>query len=144
MKRIMIASHGRTASGMVSTISMFLPTTDITVIDAYVDDPTGNYDAQIERFLANLNPADEGYIFTDIYGGSVNQRVIDCILRAGKQCPVKLIANCNVSVIIEILTRSERLDDDEINQIIETAKPVLIIPESISSKAVISDDEFFG
>lgn len=144
MKKVMIASHGRTASGMVSTISMFLPTAQISVIDAYVDDPSGNYDADIERFLDALQPEDDGYLFTDIYGGSVNQRVIDCILRKGKGQTVRLITNCNVSVIIEILTRSERLSDAEIEQIIETAKPVLIKPDQIVTEDSVSEDAFFG
>lgn len=144
MKKILIASHGKTASGIVSTISMFLSTAELCYVDAYVDDPTGNYDHEITDFLNLLSEEDDAYIFTDIYGGSVNQRIIDLVLREGKDKKIKIITNCNVPIVIELLMRENELSDEEIDSIIENCKPVLIIPNHIQIDEEISDDEFFG
>lgn len=143
MKKILIATHGKTAGGIVSTISMFLPATQIIAINAYVDQADENYDGDVLAFLDSLQAEDEGFIFTDIYGGSVNRRIVDILLRNQGQRQVKLIANCNVPMIIEIMTRKETLSDEEITAIIEMTKPTLIIPESIETDDALSDDAFF-
>ena len=121
MTRILIASHGRTASGLASTLRMFVGDMDIQTIDAYVDGPDDTYDEDIASFIAGVGPGDAAYIFTDFYGGSVNKRVTTQLIGAGKR-NIRLIANTNVPIMIDILTSGGLLSYEEIDEMIEEGK----------------------
>lgn len=74
MKKILIATHGYLADGFKSSISLLTGGEDaIETICAYVDE--SDYTARIQTFVDSLSPEDDGVIFTDIYGGSVCQKV---------------------------------------------------------------------
>ena len=146
MQKVLIASHGRTASGIASTLSLFLPNSNVTYIDAYVDENNTNYESDISSFLNSLDDNDSALIFTDIYGGSVNQKVIDLVLRHKNVDKIRIISNVNVPVVIELLAREDSLSEDGIKDMMENSKPVLIVPNKLISKEAknVSDDEFFG
>ena len=113
--KIMIATHGYLADGVKSTLSLFLDISEIVCVNAYVTEE--DYLEKIKNFIDSI-PADEtGIIFTDIYGGSVNQKVMEI----NKSASVKVITGFNIPLIIEIAI-SEATDDEALEKAIEKAR----------------------
>lgn len=142
MTKALIASHGRTASGIESTVRLFMSDADITSIDAYVDGSDDGYDDDIRAFLDSVCETDIAYIFTDIYGGSVNQHVAAELLKRNCQS-VTLITNANVPIIIDLLMRPEKPGAEEIKNIVdEFAKPRVVILDELTANTP-GEDSFF-
>ena len=81
MKKILIATHGNLASGAKSTLEFLVGNiVDITCIDAYVD-PDENLIDILENYFSKIDADDEVIVFTDIKGGSVNQKIIQYIMK---------------------------------------------------------------
>lgn len=144
MTKVLIASHGRTASGLASTVKMFVGDMDIQTIDAYLDGPDDTYDADIAAFIAGVGPEDAAYIFTDFYGGSVNQHVTTQLIGAARS-NIRLIANINVPIIIDILTSEGLLSYEELDEMIEESKTCVVKIEELfqaNSDAGEDDSDF--
>ena len=110
MRKIVIASHGMLAKGIQSTLELFAgKDLNVTYMAAYVDGEE-KIETQIANFFADLADDDQAIIFTDIYGGSVNQKFT---LAAQGRPNVALIAGFNLPLIIEISVsgNSIKLDD---------------------------------
>ena len=72
MKKILIATHGHLASGYLSSIELLAGTTEgITVINAYVEE--NDFDQELMKFVDGVTENDQIFVFTDLFGGSVNQ-----------------------------------------------------------------------
>lgn len=75
MKKVLVASHGHLASGIRSSIEILTGMADmVEAVDCYVDD--SDFTPRIQAFIDSVGPEDEAIIFTDIYGGSVFQKVV--------------------------------------------------------------------
>lgn len=99
MRKIVIASHGMLAKGIQSTLELFAgKDLNVTYMAAYVDGEE-KIETQIANFFADLTDEDQAIIFTDIYGGSVNQKFT---LASQGRPNVALIAGFNLPLIIEI------------------------------------------
>lgn len=144
MRNILIASHGKTASGIRSTVELFMGKLNISCIDAYLNGPEENYIHQIEIFIEDIKDGDEAYIFTDLYGGSVNQKVLTEVMKY-PQKNIVIITNVNVAVVIELLTNPEFKTFHEINAMIKNCNlmPQAIDPDTMFQKnETVSDDAF--
>ena len=77
--------------------------------------------------MDSVTDDEQAVIFTDLYGGSVNQKVVTRLVPKGKD-NIFLIANSNLAIILSILLLPEgtKLSDGKINELIgESAiKPV--------------------
>ena len=72
MVKIMLASHGNLAAGMLSSAEMVFGKQDnVSVICAYVDGED-DVSTRIKGFIDSIAPDDSWIIFTDLFGGSVN------------------------------------------------------------------------
>ncbi|KAA9241135.1 MULTISPECIES: PTS sugar transporter subunit IIA [Aerococcus] len=137
-KKILIASHGHLASGFKSSIKILTGLEDqVQVIDAYVTDE--DYSSQIDQFLADIEAEDQGIIFTDIFGGSVNQRIVSKCLHSDKAKQVYVISNANLGVILSVLLSPEDLSEASLQSEIEESAVKLVQLE-----AEESDDDFFA
>lgn len=124
--KYLIATHGKLASGFQSSINILTGKGDsVQVIDAYLDD--SDYTPKIDDFIDSVADDEQAVIFTDLYGGSVNQKVVTRLVPKGKD-NIFLIANSNLAIILSILLLPEgtKLSDEKINELIgESAiKPV--------------------
>lgn len=141
MRKVLIATHGKAASGMKSTIQLFLKDQIIEYVDAY--GINGNDLREIDKFISSVD--EDAYIFTDIYGGSVNQYVISKI--ADNEKNIILITNCNIPLIIELLALEDMKTVDEINAIVASGRfnPLAInIKELLKQETRgLSNDDFF-
>lgn len=124
--KILIATHGKLASGFQSSINILTGKgNSVEVVDAYVDD--SDYTPQIDAFIDSVTDNEQAVIFTDLYGGSVNQKVVTRLVPKGKD-NIFLIANSNLAIILSILLLPEgtKLSDEKINELINESaiKPV--------------------
>lgn len=119
MTKIFLATHGHMASGMKSSIELLMGKNDnLTVFDAYVNE-NDNLEETIEKFFCESKEDETNILLSDIYGGSVNQLLMQYIDRKN----TFLITGVNLPMLLEIITQSdENLDREKLNQIIENAK----------------------
>ena len=103
------------ASGVVNTLSLFTDCNDIRYLNAYVDE--SDYTQQIVDFINQIDETETAIIFTDIIGGSVNQKVVAMNHRKN----VKIITGFNLALILEIIM-SDATQDEQIEVIIEQAR----------------------
>lgn len=69
MKKILVATHGRLASGVKSVAEVLLhDDSAITVVDCYVDESDPN--EQIAEFIDGVRPEDDALIVTDLWAGA--------------------------------------------------------------------------
>lgn len=129
--KILIATHGMMASGVKSTLSIFTDTSEITTIDAYVDDT--DYTPEIQKFISRINEGEIAIIFTDLIGGSVNQKV----LALNNKSNVKIISGFNISLILEIML-SKITSENEILEILKAARNQM---QLIKSEHIDVNDE---
>ena len=79
MVKIMLASHGNLAAGMLSSAEMVFGKQDnVSVICAYVDGED-DVSTRIKGFIDSIAPDDSWIIFTDLFGGSVNNEFMKYI-----------------------------------------------------------------
>lgn len=141
MKKILVASHGHLATGIQSSVQILTGMADqITAIDCYVDE--SDFTPKIEEFIESVGPEDEGVIFTDIYGGSVFQKVV--LLEPEKRGIVH-VTGMNLGLVIETLISSEPVSVESLGQSIELARQTMqiVMPPSPSVCDKESDNDFF-
>ena len=106
MKHILLASHGRLALGMKDTVEFFLGKSDsIVAVSAYLDSSDA-YLQEIKDFV-DAATAEDSVIFTDIYGGSVNQQVTTIVLESKKEIPI--ISSMNLPIIMSVALSDEKV-----------------------------------
>ena len=104
MKQILIATHGKMASGIRYTAELIVgKMAEITTIDAYVT-PEDNVEKKFEEYFAQ-HENDRIFVFTDLMGGSVNQK----LLGYSQKENVTLITGTNLPVLM--LKQSEGIQD---------------------------------
>lgn len=122
MTYFFLASHGRLASGMKSSMEILTgESRRLTVFDAYVDE--SSLEEAAERFIEGLGPDDDGVLLSDIYGGSVNSVLYTFLDRPR----IRLVAGVNLPLVIGLLLAGETLDADSLERIIEESREGLRI-----------------
>lgn len=135
MTDILIASHGHMASGIQSSLNILTGMGDqVKVIDAYIDD--SDYTPKIEQFIQEAKkPA---VIFTDLMGGSVNQKVT---LKVGQIKDIFIVTQMNLAVIMAVLLDSEPLTKTHLQELIDQSQVKLVELEQPEDDE--SDNDFF-
>lgn len=138
-RKFLIGSHGRLASGLQSSIVILAGMgQSLEIIDAYVDD--SDYTSQIDDFIAGVAADEQGLIFTDLLGGSVNQKMVTAVMASGKD-NIFLITNSNLATLLSVmfLNPDEALTKDKIVTVINESQVQLVD----LSPATDSEDDFF-
>ncbi|MBV7391649.1 MULTISPECIES: PTS sugar transporter subunit IIA [Enterococcus] len=138
MTKFAIATHGNFAKGLESTLELFVPNQDITFLSAYVED-LPPIEQQLEDFFANLDNEELVVVFTDLFGGSVNQKVL--LGSEGKN--IQIIAGFNLPIVLEIILNQEDLTTEKIQQLIEASREALQIVPPIN-QIEENEEEFFA
>lgn len=141
MRRILLASHGKLASGLKSSVDVLAgDSSAITAVDAYVDD--SDYTKPIQRFIQESGPGDESVIFTDILGGSVFQKV--ALLRPEDHGVIH-VTGMNLAAVMECLLTPDRLTPANVDEITRMAAQQLkrvSVPKGEETGG--SEDGFFS
>lgn len=146
MKKFLIAAHGNLALGIKSTLDLFLgDALDFTYLATYTDDAP-DLDETLDDFFASIDAAtDQAVIFTDLYGGSVNQKIA---LKASGKTNIFVIAGMNLPLIMEtasLALAGDAYDTDKIVKLITGArqelKQVELVAGTVTDDAVEIDQE---
>lgn len=103
MRHFIIISHGYLAKGMAGTAEMILgEREDLSYFCAYVD---GNDQVkeEISKRIDSFGEDAETVILTDIFGGSVNNELLDLMERKN----VYLVSGINLALVVELLIQAE-------------------------------------
>ena len=120
MKQILIATHGKIASGIRYTAELIVgKMAEITTIDAYVT-PEDNVEKKFEEYFAQ-HENDRIFVFTDLMGGSVNQK----LLGYSQKENVTLITGTNLPVLMQVMMADDDVTEDEIREFIDDAREEL-------------------
>ena len=114
MKQILIATHGKMASGIRYTAELIVgKMAEITTIDAYVT-PEDNVEKKFEEYFAQ-HENDRIFVFTDLMGGSVNQK----LLGYSQKENVTLITGTNLPVLMQVMMADDDVTEEEIQEFID-------------------------
>lgn len=120
MRKILIATHGKMASGVKYTAELLLgQMADITTIDAYVN-PEDNPEAEMEAFFQKT-AGEQVVVLTDLQGGSVNQK----LLKYSEDPNVILITGFNLAILIQVMMASEPITAEDVGRFIEDSRQEL-------------------
>lgn len=120
MKQILIATHGKMASGIRYTLELVVgKMAEITTMDAYVN-PEDDVEKMLQDYFSN-HEGDRIYAFTDMKGGSVNQKLMLYVDRP----EVTLITGLNLPILLQVALAGEELTDQEIDSFVEAARQEL-------------------
>lgn len=135
MNKILIASHGHLASGVQSSLEILTGMGNkVTVIDAYVDDH--DYVPDIRKFIDELD-GQTGIIFTDLFGGSVNQKVM---LEVADHENVFVITGTNLPIVLSVVLEGEEITKAKLEELIAASQVQLV--EEPKDDTDLSDDSF--
>ncbi|CAG7839657.1 hypothetical protein CLOHAE12215_01070 [Clostridium haemolyticum] len=110
-KKYLIASHGELANGIKSSLDILANKgNEIEVINAYITDE--DYTPQIVNFIKSIGDDEQGVIFTDLFGGSVNQKSVAEVL-TNKNKNVFIISNVNLAIVLSLLFSVEDVFSEE-------------------------------
>lgn len=117
MKQILIATHGKMASGIRYTAELIVgQMAEIETIDAYVT-PEDNVEEKFKEYFQK-HEHDRVIVFTDLMGGSVNQKLMEY----SKKENVTLITGTNLPVLMQVMLADDDVTDDEIQEYIDDAR----------------------
>lgn len=140
MKRILLTSHDRLASGLKDTLEFFLGQSEmIDAVDAYVD-TSSDYLHKLQRFVDNAEVG-EAIIFTDIYGGSVNQQISAMVMESGKNIPI--VTGMNLPIVLSVALADDRLTAERMEGMLKECQLQLVKLSSCELKEG-DEDEFFA
>lgn len=127
MIRYVAVSHGRLAEGFADTLKLFVGEENrIDVICAYTDQE-GLMD-KWRKACSRYGKDDEIIVFTDLYGGSVNQFFTGLIPEDGR---IHVITGCNLGLLAELVTGLKSpVTDEAIERAVSEARKGLLYMNS--------------
>lgn len=118
MKKVLIATHGKMASGIRYTTELLIGRmAEITTIDAYVD-PEIDIEKQMTDFFEKVEEGEQVFVFTDLQGGSVNQK----LLKYTENPDVILITGFNLPMLVQVIMAGDRVSREEVEEYLEEAR----------------------
>lgn len=108
----------------------------VEAVDCYVDD--SDFTPRIQAFIDSVGPEDEAIIFTDIYGGSVFQKVV---LMEPEKRGIVHVTGMNLGLVIETLLGAEPVTADSIKQSVELTRATMQVVEPPSKAADNEESE---
>lgn len=119
MLQLFLSSHGMLAGGIKSSVELLGGKNPrLTVFNAYVDE--NRLEDALEGFLARCGEDDQIILLSDLYGGSVNQKMALYLDRPG----VRLVAGVNLALVLELALREE-ISEPELKALVEESRRML-------------------
>ncbi|MFT8337148.1 PTS sugar transporter subunit IIA [Schleiferilactobacillus harbinensis] len=138
-KKILVASHGHLASGLQSSIQILTGMGDqLQVIDAYIDN--SDYTQQINQFVTAVGEQ-PAIIFTDLQGGSVNQKVV---LAVAGHPNIMVVTQMNLAIILAVLLDNEPLTPAHLDDLVNQSQVLRLVVAPPEDDAKGNENSFFG
>lgn len=136
--RIILASHGKFASGILSSLKLLYGNTDsVTAMDCYIN-PKYDLQKNVKKVI-DENSNNRLLVITDIFGGSVNNEFLKYI----KKPNFYLVSGLNLPFLLELMTQITGTSDLEslIKQVLDNSKKsIQFCNESI--KKINKEEDF--
>ena len=136
--KIVLASHGKFASGILSSLKLLYGNTDsVTAMDCYTD-PKYDLQKNVQKVI-NENSNNKLLVITDIFGGSVNNEFLKYI----KNPNFYLVSGLNLPFLLELMTQITETRDLEslIKNVLDNSKKsIQFCNESI--KKINKEEDF--
>lgn len=117
MRHYVIATHGRFAEGIYSSIKIILgEQKNVHLICAYIEDD--DITEQIEKTMSEIPMEDEIVVITDLFGGSVNNEMMK-VLGTRK---IHLVSGMNLALVMALMINQEDDLENAIRNIIQESK----------------------
>lgn len=125
------------ASGIKSSLDVLLgKSEDVTVIDAYLDQQS--FEDRLDEYFRSLPENEQVVMLSDIYGGSVNQKMYLCLTRPN----TFLITGMNLALVLQLLMETEPLSIERLKIIVEESREALMLVEFQTTGT--EEKDFFG
>ena len=124
MKKIILASHGNLAQGMLDSISMLVgdPKDKIEVLTLKIGDSTECLFQETVKKIEN-NPQDEFILITDVFGGSINNAALQYLIYPN----LIVISGMNLGLVLEIFTSIDTMNQENLKACAERAKNGIMV-----------------
>lgn len=135
-KKFLVATHGKLASGFQNSLMILADRgADLAVVDAYLTNE--DYTPIINNFIKSVSNDEQGIIFTDLYGGSVNQTAVTELMRNKKE-QIFVISNSNLAIILTLVltSESEVFTQESINQAINDCQVRLVSTQLLEEEPI--------
>ena len=131
-RKFLIATHGRLASGVKSSLDLIIGVTEnLFLIEAYTDE-NRPVEAEIKAIVDQLTDSEELVIFSDILGGSVTNQLLQQALKPG----IYIVSGFNLPLVMEImLADTDTPVDEVIEQAIESAAKQMVFVNKLVAAA---------
>lgn len=136
MRKFLIATHGKFASGIKSSLDMIIGAQDnIFVLDAYTENNVPIQD-HLDDILKKIEIGDELVVFTDIMGGSITNQIIQRINSSNAH----IVSGVNLPLLIEVVLSDPNEDLQKIlDDAIENAKTQIVYVSKLITKQTQND-----
>jgi mannose/fructose-specific phosphotransferase system component IIA len=134
---MIIATHGRLASGYQDSIEMICGTKEqISYMCFYAGDV--DYDGEIKKYMESLSVDDEVLICTDMFSGSVSQKFLPFLGKPN----IFMVTGVNLPLVLEMVMYKGRLSRQVIDSFVKGGVSELYYVD-IDKIKEDSDEEFF-
>lgn len=138
-KKFLIASHGELAKGLQSSLHILAGKgEEVTIINAYMSDE--DFTPIIVDFIKSVAADEQGIIFTDLFGGSVNQKAVTEVLTA-KANNIFVVSNANLPAVLALMLSAEEYFTEEIIEKALSEAQVTLVKTQINQAT--EEDDFF-
>lgn len=122
MRKYILATHGKMAGGMQSTLEMIAGAQEnLTCINAYTEECSDPMPV-FQKVIAGCEAGDEVVIMTDLFGGSVNNNAITLL----ENEQVHVVTGINLPAVISLVMSDEETPAAEaIKEAIADAREML-------------------
>ena len=139
MNYFVVASHGKLAQGLKETVHFFKPDAQLEVIEQTMTDTKF---ADRAKTLLESHPDDNIIVFTDLYGGSVNQAFMALL----QHHRFHLITGMNLALILDCMFAIEDLTGEVLKEKVSEAKNQFtymndVYAQMIATKELEDEDE---
>lgn len=124
--RIILASHSELAYGLMKTTAFF---TGVQLEILEQTDQESGFSEKVRDILTS-GTEENIIVFTDLYGGSVNQT----FFRQLQNQSFHLVTGMNLAVILECVLASQIIDDEFLRQAVESARGQLYYMNDLLSE----------
>ncbi len=141
MKKIVLASHGKLAEGLLDTLILLgADTSFVEPLTFYCE--CGATEDDITRVLREAGEETQLIVFTDIMFGSVNQLFLRLATKMAKT-NVRIITGFNLPVVMGVIAAEDPLTDEELYQMVKDGKEqMMLMSKDVLSEQTSCDDIF--
>lgn len=140
MKRIVVITHALMARGMQETVEFLAGDSNIASVCCFTEEE--NPDHYLDTMLKQVPEEDTLIIMTDIFGGSVNQKVGKRL----KEHHFFLISGINLPLLLEIAVADEKMITSEFirSTVEEARKEIVFVNDRLADDTGQQEEDFFG